>query len=97
MLSTFAFKASAREATIRKRLKWAAETYSFQQLPDALCVLDGHFIERRGEVVYKVETKGDQLALFYYRIMQDIAAWANLPEMGKGFEDLGERRYTRFL
>jgi len=93
----FAFNPSAREATIRKRLTQAAETYSFRQLPDAICVLNGHFIERRGDIVYKVETKGDQLALFYYRIMQDLAAWANTPEIGEGFKDIGERRYTKFI
>jgi len=93
----FAFKASARDKTIRKRLARMLEFYHPWQLPDVICVLDGQFIERRGETVSKVETKGDQLALFYFRLMRDLATWTEIPEIGEAFKDIGERRYERWF
>ena len=88
----FAFNRSARDKTIKGRMEPIATGAHPWQLPDAICVLEGSYIERERGVVSKVETEDDQLALFYYKLMRDLAEWSTLREIGEAYVDVGERQ-----
>lgn len=86
----FAFNQEAGRRSLRYRLRQALENHGPEGLPDAICILNGTFVERVGDQMLEREPQDDQLALFYYRLMRDLSLWAGDPLMGQSFQDVGE-------
>ncbi len=60
----FAFNQDAGRRSPRYRLRQALENHGPDGLPDAICVLDGTFVERVGDQMLERDPQDDQLALF---------------------------------
>ncbi|MDZ7262371.1 MAG: hypothetical protein ONB05_09745 [candidate division KSB1 bacterium] len=93
----FAFQKSARDETMKKALEQITQTYSRQELPDGICVLEGQVLKRLGEYIVKYETETDQLAIFYYTLLGDLAKWAGLREIADSYQDIQQRVMSIFF
>jgi hypothetical protein len=93
----FAFSTSLRDTTIQRRLQAFEQHHSFRELPDAICVLDGQFIARNQAEMKKVEARGDQLAMFHYKMLYDLANWLNMPDVAEYYREVGQRSHQVLL
>ncbi len=86
-----AFRPSARESTLRKKLNPAVSGYKMELMPDVICAFGGMYIEKRGQEYFRFESLEDEFALFYHRILKDIIARGGNQELILGLEELEER------
>ncbi len=92
-ISTYiiAFRPSARESTLRKKLSPAVSGYQMEVMPDVICAFGGMYIEKKGQEYFRFESLEDEFALFFHRILKDIVARGGNQELLLGLEELGER------
>jgi len=89
----FAFNKSVKNGTIKNELEKITQRYSRNQLPDAICVLNGQFIIKVGSEMLQAVSQDDQLALFYYKLLYDLASWADWREIAESYSKVGEVNY----
>lgn len=94
-ISTYliAFRPSVRESTLRKKLSLPSPKFRKELIPDVICAFGGMYIEKKGDEFLRFESLEDEFALFYYRLMKDIAAKSGNRELLLGLEEL-EGRYS---
>jgi len=89
----FAFKGKVGDTSIKNRLEAAKRNYPVSHLPNAICMLDGQFIKREGTTMLKAEANSDQLALFYYKLLFDLASWADQTDVAEIYREIVPQRY----
>ncbi len=98
-ISTYiiAFRPSARESTLRKKLAPPASGYHMDLLPDVICAFGGMYIEKKGQEYFRFESMEDEFALLFHRIVRDLVAKSGNQELLLGLEELEERASYKIL